>query len=28
MGRKGAARVRLDGSDADVAALEAASWGI
>lgn len=28
MGRKGAARVRLDGSDADVAALEAATWGI
>jgi uncharacterized protein (TIGR03085 family) len=28
MGRTGAARVRLDGSDADVAALQAASWGI
>jgi uncharacterized protein (TIGR03085 family) len=28
MGRTGAARVRLDGSDADVAALEAATWGI
>jgi uncharacterized protein (TIGR03085 family) len=28
MGRTGAARVRLDGSDADIAALEAATWGI
>jgi uncharacterized protein (TIGR03085 family) len=28
MGRTGAARVRLDGSDADVAALRAASWRI
>ncbi len=28
MGRTGAARVRLDGSDADLAALEAATWGI
>jgi uncharacterized protein (TIGR03085 family) len=27
-GRTGVARVRLDGSDADVAALEASSWGI
>jgi len=26
MGRTGAARVRLDGSDADVAALQVASW--
>ncbi len=28
MGRTGAAHVRLDGSDADVAALQAAAWGI
>jgi uncharacterized protein (TIGR03085 family) len=28
MGRTAAARVRLDGSDADVAALRGASWGI
>ncbi len=28
MGRTGAARVRLDGSDADIAALRAASWRI
>jgi uncharacterized protein (TIGR03085 family) len=28
MGRAGSAGVRLDGSDADVAALQSASWGI
>lgn len=28
MGRTGAANVQLDGSDADVAALQSASWGI
>jgi uncharacterized protein (TIGR03085 family) len=28
MGRTGAAQVRLDGSDADVTALEAASWRV
>jgi uncharacterized protein (TIGR03085 family) len=28
MGRTGAARVRLDGADTDMAALQAASWGI
>jgi uncharacterized protein (TIGR03085 family) len=28
MGRTGAAHVRMDGSNADIAALQAASWGI